>query len=157
MCNTFVRRVPDHSTVIWYVLCLVTPFFWTPDLWTQQPGSHRRNVSQDLSTTFLVVRCLAYFLSREGFSRSFPSSTVKSNVFYPRMNRSPLVGYPSSCDCTEIRTLVPMWEGFEDANWTTGTTGWCIKIKLKNMIRCLKKKYFFLIGSPALTFTRYYW
>ena len=30
------------------------------------------------------------FLSREGFSRSFPSSTVKSNFVYPRHNSSPL-------------------------------------------------------------------
>ena len=32
------------------------------------------------------------FISQEGFSRSFPSSTVKSNFVYPRNNRSPLVG-----------------------------------------------------------------
>ena len=52
------------------------------------------------------------FFSREGFSRPFPSSIVKSNFVYPRHNRSPLVGHdvrenPSSCDCAEIRTHVP--------------------------------------------------
>ena len=33
------------------------------------------------------------FLSREGFSRSFPSSTVKSNFVCPPHNHSPLVGH----------------------------------------------------------------
>ena len=36
--------------------------------------------------------CL-YFCSREGFSHSFPSSTVKSNFVYLRFNRAPLVGH----------------------------------------------------------------
>ena len=55
--------------------------------WMYQPGSHRRKVTQDFSSTFLL-RCM-----REGFSRSFPSSTVKSNLVYYRFNRSPLVGH----------------------------------------------------------------
>ena len=46
--------------------------------WMYQPGSHRRKVAQDFSSTFLL-RCMPLFFSREGFSRSFPSSTVKSN------------------------------------------------------------------------------
>ena len=46
--------------------------------WTYQPGSHRRKVTQDFSFTFLL-RCVPLFFSREGFSLSFPSSTVKSN------------------------------------------------------------------------------
>ena len=45
---------------------------------------------QDLST--FLLRCLPQFLSREGFSRPFPSSTVKSNFGYPRVSRSQLVG-----------------------------------------------------------------
>ena len=66
------------------------PFFLKSDyLWTHQPGSHRRKVTQVFST--FLLRCLLYFFSREIFSRSFPSSTVKSNFVYPR-NRSPLVG-----------------------------------------------------------------
>ena len=48
--------------------------------WTYQPGSHRRKVTQDFSSTFLL-RCVPFF-SREGFSHSFPSSTVKSNFVY---------------------------------------------------------------------------
>ena len=39
-----------------------------------------------------AVRCLPLFLLREGFSRPFPSSVVKSNFVYPRINRSPFVG-----------------------------------------------------------------
>ena len=47
--------------------------------WTYQPGSHRRKVTQDFSSTFFL-RCVPLFFSREGFSNhSFPSSTVKSN------------------------------------------------------------------------------
>ena len=57
---------------------------------TSRGGSHRRRVTRDFSSTFLL-RCLPCFLSREGFSRSFPSSTVKSIFVYPRINRSPLV------------------------------------------------------------------
>ena len=33
---------------------------------------------------------LALILSREGFIRPFPSSTVKANFVFPRNNRSPL-------------------------------------------------------------------
>ena len=43
--------------------------------WTYQPGSHRRKITQDFSYTFLL-RCVRLFFSREGFSHSFPSSTV---------------------------------------------------------------------------------
>ena len=49
--------------------------------WTYQPGSHRRKVSQDFSSTFFL-RCVPQFFSREGFSHSFPSSAVKSNFVY---------------------------------------------------------------------------
>ena len=49
--------------------------------WTYQPGSHRRKVTQDFSSTFLL-RCVPSCFSREGFSHSFPSSTVKSNFVY---------------------------------------------------------------------------
>ena len=57
--------------------------------WTYQPGLHRRKVTQDFYT---FLRCVPYLLSREGFSRSFPSSTVKSNFVYLRSNRPPLIG-----------------------------------------------------------------
>ena len=59
--------------------------------WTYQPGSHRRKVTQDFSSTFL--RCVPSFFSREGFSPSFASSTVKSNFVYERFNRSTPVGH----------------------------------------------------------------
>ena len=52
-----------------------------PVRWTYQPGSHRRKVTQDFSSTFFL-RCVPSFFSREGFSHSFPSSTVKSNFVY---------------------------------------------------------------------------
>ena len=49
--------------------------------WTYQPGSHRRKVTQDFSSTFFL-RCVPYFFPREGFTHCFPSSTVKSNFVY---------------------------------------------------------------------------
>ena len=75
-------------------VCVVLSYhlFWTSDLWTHQPGSHRRKVTKDVST--FLLRCLPQFLSREGFSHPFSLSTVKSNFqnfVYPRINRSPLV------------------------------------------------------------------
>ena len=38
--------------------------------WTYQPGSHRRKVTQDFSSTFFL-RCVPSFFSREGFSHCF--------------------------------------------------------------------------------------
>ena len=70
-----------------YVCVLSSHLFWTSDLWTHQPGSHRRKVTQDFST--FLLRCLPQFLWREGFSRPFSSSTVKSIFVYARINRSP--------------------------------------------------------------------
>ena len=60
--------------------------------WTYQPGSYRRKVTQDFSSTFFL-RCMPSFFSREGFSHSFPSSTMKSNFVYLGFNRSPPVGH----------------------------------------------------------------
>ena len=50
--------------------------FWTSSsLDVYQPGLHRRKVTQDFSSTFLL-RCMPLFFSREGFSRSFPSTKI---------------------------------------------------------------------------------
>ena len=62
------------------VVCVVIPFIVDVrfvDLYLPA-GLHRRNVTQDFST--VLLRCLPSFFSREGFSRSFPSSTAKSTV-----------------------------------------------------------------------------
>ena len=91
---------------------LSSHLFWTSDLWTHQPGSHRRKATQDFSSTFLL-RCLPSFLSREGFSYSFPSSTVKSNFVYPRTNRSPLVGKNPSYRDSNSRPNVRRFRGFQ--------------------------------------------
>ena len=42
---------------------------------------HTGGRSQDFSSTFFL-RCVPSFFSREGFSHSFPSSTVMSNFVY---------------------------------------------------------------------------
>ena len=73
------------------VLCFLLIHSGHQVRWTYQPGSHRRKVTQDFSSTFFL-RCVPSFFSREGFSHSFPSSTVKSNFVYSRFNRSPPVG-----------------------------------------------------------------
>ena len=62
------------------VVCVVIPFIVDVrfvDLYLPA-GLHRRNVTQDFST--VLLRCLPSFFSREGFSRSFLSSTAKSTV-----------------------------------------------------------------------------
>ena len=62
--ETRFRRERAHEVGVWY-----------------QPGSHRKKLTQDFLSTFLL-RCMPVFFSREGFSRSFLSSTVKSNFVY---------------------------------------------------------------------------
>ena len=79
-----------HSVCV--CVCLLPIYSGRQVSWMYQPGSHRRKVTQDFSSTFLLRR-MTLFFSREGFSRSFPSSTVKSNFVYERFNRSPLVGH----------------------------------------------------------------
>ena len=48
--------------------------------WMYLPRSHRRKVIQNFSSTFFL-RCVPQFFSREVFSHSFPSSTVKKSNF----------------------------------------------------------------------------
>ena len=48
-------------------------------------------VTQDIFT--FLLKCLPYFFLREGFSRPFPSSNVKSYFVYPRYKRSSFVGH----------------------------------------------------------------
>ena len=60
-------------------LCVFLPIYSGRRVrWMYQPRSHRRKVAQDYSSTFLL-QCMPLFFTREGFSRSYPSSTVKSN------------------------------------------------------------------------------
>ena len=68
-------------------MCVVIPF-----ILNVRRVDARAGVTQDFSCTFLL-RCLTLFSLREGFRRPFPSSTVKSDFVYPRINRSPLVGH----------------------------------------------------------------
>ena len=73
-------------------MCFLPIYSGRQACWTYQPGSHRRKVTRDFSSTFLL-RFLPIFFSREGFSRFFPSSTVKTNFVLWRVNHSPLVGH----------------------------------------------------------------
>ena len=58
------------------VVCVVIPFILDVRLVDVPAG-----VTQDFST--FLLRCLPPFLSREGFSRPFPWSTVESNFCVP--------------------------------------------------------------------------
>ena len=114
------KRGDSNIRVITVInVCVVIHFIldvcMTSGLGTYQPGSHRRKVTQDFST---------FLFSREGFRRSFPSLTVKSNscvltsqsfsillvfcfvLFFCEENLS-------SCDCTGIRTHVPRFLGYQ--------------------------------------------
>ena len=68
------------STTMCMCVCVFFPFIL--DIMDVPAGvTQERKVTQDFSSTFLV-RCVPLFFSREGFSHSFPSSTVKSNFVY---------------------------------------------------------------------------
>ena len=106
---------------------LSSHLLWTPD-YTAPAGvgsyTYRRKAGLEFFVLFVFSppsfcgACLN-FSSRKGFSRPFPSSTVKSNCVYPRHNnRSPLVEHdvrenPSWFHCAEIRFHVPTSEGFD--------------------------------------------
>ena len=67
------------------VCVLSSHLFWTTGLWTYQPGSHRRKITQEENHTgclHLPSAVLALIFLREEFSCPFPSSTVKSNLVY---------------------------------------------------------------------------
>ena len=57
-----------------YVCVFSSHLFWTSSSLDVPAGVTRR--------TTLFLRYMPLFLSREGFSRSFPSSTVKSSFVY---------------------------------------------------------------------------
>ena len=71
-------------------MCVLSSYlFWTSGSWTYQPGSHRRKVTQDFSSTFLL-RCLPYFLRFPSgwcavvvvvfFALTDRASTIPSNI-----------------------------------------------------------------------------
>ena len=95
-----------RSQVVCVVCVLSSHLFWTSDLWTHQLGSHRRKAKQDFST--FLLRYLPYFLSREGFSRYFPSSTMKSNIVYPRLVAA-CRGIVSLIRITAFCTVAGVW------------------------------------------------
>ena len=86
MLYTYINRhawPPNHFKTNYCVcvcVCLLPIHSGHQVRWTYQPGSHRRKVTQDFSSTFFL-RCVPCFFSREGFSHSFPLSTVKSIFF----------------------------------------------------------------------------
>ena len=71
-------------------VCAVIPFILDVRFVDVPAGVTQEEGHTAYFSTFFL-RGLPYFLSREGSSYPFPSSTVKSNFVYPRNNRSPLV------------------------------------------------------------------
>ena len=73
------RFLLQRTTIATSVCVCVLSFhlFWTSGLWTCQPGSHRRKVTQDFTPSFCGV-CLNFYRKKNRFSRPIPSSTVKS-------------------------------------------------------------------------------
>ena len=63
----------SKSTVVCVCVCFSSHLFWTSNSLDAPAG-----VTQAFLSTFLL-RCVPLFFSRERFSRSFTSSTVKSN------------------------------------------------------------------------------
>ena len=58
-----------------------------------QPGSHKRKVTQDLSSTFLL-RCMPLFFLARRIQPLFVSLADREvELVYHRFNRSPLVGH----------------------------------------------------------------
>ena len=76
LCCTFeVAGFPNDCLMLYGVVCMCVHFILDVRFADVPAG-----VTQDSST--LLLRCLPKFFSREGFSRSFPSSTVKSNSVF---------------------------------------------------------------------------
>ena len=67
---------PDHRQTFAANSCACV--FSSHLFWTSNSLEVPAGVTQDFSSTFLL-RCVPLFFSREGFSRSFPLSTVKSD------------------------------------------------------------------------------
>ena len=62
-------------------VCVFFPFILDIKFVGRTSRGHTGGRSQDFSSTFFL-RCVPSFFLREGFSHSFPSSTVKSNFVY---------------------------------------------------------------------------
>ena len=73
------RQCPDHNKRQTFSANNCEYKFSSHLFWTSNPLEVPAGATQDFSSTFLLRRCVPLFLSREGFSSSFPSSTVKSN------------------------------------------------------------------------------
>ena len=77
----------DQLYCVCVYVCVVIPFILNARLLLDAPAE----VTRDFAT--FLLRCLHDCLSRKGFSRPFPPSTVRSKFVYPRNNRFSLVGH----------------------------------------------------------------
>ena len=76
-------------------MCVFSPFILDVKFVGCTSRGHTGGRSHRIShpPSFCGVPGMPLLFSLEGFSHSFPSSTVKSNFVYKRFNRSPLVGH----------------------------------------------------------------
>ena len=89
----FPHIMPNKWRTIISCVCVFSSHsFWTSSS-LDVPAGVTQEEAQDFSSTSL--RCVPSFFSREGFSHSFPSSTVKSNfcVLTIQSFRYPPVGH----------------------------------------------------------------
>ena len=80
-CRREIRRTKVSYQCVCVCVCFLPIHYGHQVRWTYQPRSHRRKVTPNFPST-LLLRCVPSFFSREGFSHSFRSSTVKSNFVY---------------------------------------------------------------------------
>ena len=130
------RQCPDHRQTFAANSCVCV--FSSHLFWTSISLEVPAGVTQNLSSTFLL-RCVPLFFSREGFSRSFPSSTVKSNC--------------GKISFTGIRTHVPTCQ--KVTRLSTELPGKKTKEKEKknNGKKQKQKKHLTVVASETL-FTR---
>ena len=89
-----LRSIPEHPSFLIFLTSTYDPLkkseekiegsvcvFSSHSFWTSSSLDVPAGVTRDFSSTFFL-RCVPSFFSREGFSHSFPSSTVKSNFVY---------------------------------------------------------------------------
>ena len=75
-----LKNMYEYMSFFSLSLCVLSShLFWTSGcLWTYFSRGHTEGRSHRISPPSFCGACLIFF-SREGFSRSFPSSAVKSN------------------------------------------------------------------------------
>ena len=114
-----------------------------------QPWSHKRKVAQD-SSSIVLLRCMPIFFSREGFSRSFPSPTMKSNFVYLRLNRSLFVGHFYFLFFSEGKSQLPGLELTSQRAWRS--RGYQLSNRGNRLLRGNIYEYYALTAACSMLY-----